>query len=71
MCEKCDGVGYQRYDKDPALRLHCDCPMGRDLKRVDVKAAKTAAAVRRDWASLEIARKLAPDYKLRAARDSE
>jgi hypothetical protein len=34
-CAICKGVGYLRFDEDPALREYCECALGRDLQRAD------------------------------------
>jgi helix-turn-helix protein len=42
-CQACRGVGYRRYDPDPARREYCDCALGRDLKRIDDRKTAEAA----------------------------
>lgn len=34
-CAICKGVGYLRFDENPALREYCECALGCDLQRAD------------------------------------
>lgn len=76
-CEKCSGTGYSHFDTHLDLRIHCGCPLGKDLKRVDNKAAKALRSMERELAEFNSALNkrarllFGTDYKLRAARDSE
>lgn len=42
-CATCKGVGYLRYDQNPALCEYCGCALGLDLQLADMRRAKVQA----------------------------
>lgn len=42
-CVICKGVGYLRFDENPALCEYCDCALGRDLQRADTRRGQAQA----------------------------
>jgi hypothetical protein len=37
-CSACNGIGYAHWDADLAARVYCDCRMGHELRRVDLRS---------------------------------